>query len=131
MSSSAVTYRIESPNRTACRHSAGSSGLASSQRISCPKYCSAMTVLSRPAAAAISGVPPPATSQSVDVVVARHGFSRPVPPPASSTSPYLASCRRWKEQVPDDWPSNSAARVAVSGPSVRSSPTSAIRTGWA
>ena len=88
-------------------------------------------MLSKPAAAAVSGVPSPGASQSVVIVVARHGFSRPVPPPASSTSPYLASCRRWKEQVPDDSPSSSAARVAVSGPSVRSSPTSDIRTGCA
>jgi hypothetical protein len=88
-------------------------------------------VLSRPAAAAVSGVSSPVAPQAVVIVIARHGFSRPVPPPASSTTPYLASWRRWKEQVPDDSPSSSAARVAVSGPSVRSSPTSAIRTGCA
>jgi hypothetical protein len=29
----------------------------------------------------------------------RHGFARPLPPPASSTTPYFASWRKWNEQV--------------------------------
>src|SRR5215472_13302498 len=45
--------------------------------------------------------------------------------------PYLASCRRWNEQLAEDSPSNSAARVAVSGPSVRSRPISDILIGCA
>ena len=83
-----------------------------------------------PVAAAISGESGTAL-QPVDVLVARHGFSRPVPPPASSTRPYLASWRKWNEVVPEDSPSSPAARVAVSGPWVRSRPISFIRTGWA
>ena len=94
------------------------------------KYDSTRTSDSRPAAAAASGAFC-TSSQRVDVVVARHGFSRPVPSPVSSTRPYLASCRRWNEHVPDDSPSSRAACVAVSGPRVRSARISFIRTGCA
>ena len=121
----AVTHRNLSPRSAASCHSRGSSGLRSSQRTSCSKYCSAMTLFSRPGLGLRA-----VESHSVDVVVARHGFSRPVPP-ASSTSPYLASCRRWNEHVPDDSPISFPAFVAVSGPCARSSPTSFIRTGCA
>src|SRR5689334_23584355 len=38
------------------------------------------------------------------VWVSRHGRVRPGPPPASSTKPYLASWRRWNEQVVGDSP---------------------------
>src|SRR5215471_9493869 len=45
--------------------------------------------------------------------------------------PYLASWRRWNEQLAELSPSNSAARVAVSGPSVRSRPIRDILIGCA
>jgi hypothetical protein len=61
----------------------------------------------------------------VNAAVARQGFSRPRPPPASSQRPYFASWRRWNEHVPELSPSWAAACVAVSGPWVRSSPMSA------
>jgi len=69
--------------------------------------------------------------ESVDTAVALHGRSLPRPPPASSTSPYLASWRRWKEQLAALSPIRSPAWVAVSGPVRRSSPISASRIGWA
>ena len=94
------------------------------------KYRSAITELSRLDAAAASG--PSATSgQEVNSVVARHGRSRPLPPPASSTRPYLASCRRWKEQLAELSPISSPAWVAVSGPSRRSTPISDSLIGCA
>ncbi len=65
------------------------------------------------------------------MAVARQGRSRPLPPPASSTIPYLASWRRWKDMLAELSPRSSAARVAVSGPSTRSSPTRDSRIGWA
>ncbi len=64
-------------------------------------------------------------------MVARQGRSRPLPPPASSTRPYFASCRRWKEQLAELSPISSPAWVAVSGPSRRSTPISDSRIGWA
>ena len=47
----------------------------------------------------------------------------------SSTNPYLASCRKWNEQVFGGSPINSPAWVAVSGPSSDSASSSASRTG--
>ena len=129
-SSSGVRYRYVSPNWATRCHSSGSAWRVSSQRITSSKYRSAITELSRSAATASSGSS--ATSgRLVNMAVARHGRSRPLPPPASSTSPYLASWRRWKDMLAELSPSSSAARVAVSGPSTRSSPTSESRVGWA
>ena len=62
--------------------------------------------------------------------MSRHGRVRPGPAPASSTKPYLASCRKWKEHVFGGSPMSSPAWVAVSGPSSRSASSSARRTGW-
>ena len=67
--------------------------------------------------------------QLVKEAVARHGRSRPRPPPASSTSPYFASCPRWKVQRCGVSSSARAACVAVSGPCRRKSPTSSSRVG--
>src|SRR5450759_1520726 len=58
------------------------------------------------------------------MAVARQGRCLPWPPPASSARPYLASCRRWNEQLAELSPSIWPACVAVSGPSVRSIPSS-------
>ena len=63
------------------------------------------------------------------IVVIRHGRARPLPPPASSTNPYLASWRRWNEQVVGDSPIRSPSSVAVSAPPMVSSSISASRTG--
>ena len=66
-----------------------------------------------------------------DSVEARHGRSRPRPPPASSTKPYFASVRRWNAQLAGDSPSASLAWVAVRVGFTPKSSISAIRTGWA
>ena len=63
-------------------------------------------------------------------VVSRHGRDRPGAGPASSTNPYLASCRKWNEQVLGGSPISSPAWVAVSCPSRFSASSSARRTGW-
>src|SRR6266581_545997 len=84
----------------------------------------------RPDAASSAGLPV-TDGTSVNMAVARHGRSRPRPPPASSTRPYLASCRRWNEQLAELSPTSSPARVAVSGPSERSSPSKDSRKGCA
>ena len=119
-----------SPNWATRCHSSGSACRTSSQRITSSKYRSAITELSSSAATARSGFS--ATSgRLVNMAVARQGRSRPFPPPASSTRPYLASWRRWKDVLAELSPSSSAARVAVSGPSTRSSPTRDSRIGWA
>src|SRR5258707_12418081 len=65
------------------------------------------------------------------MVVACHGRSLPWPPGASSALPYFASWRRWNELLDELSPRSSAARVAVSGPSVRSNPISDILIGSA
>ena len=119
-----------SPIAAASRHSSGSSGLTAIQVRISSRYRSATTVLNSWAAAVASGVSGIA-GHEVDIAVARHGFSRPWPPPASSTMPYLASWRRWNEQLPELSPSSCPARVAVSGPSRRSRPISRMRSGWA
>src|SRR5438477_8761982 len=74
---------------------------------------------------------PPAPDQLVNIAVACQGRSRPRPPAASSTSPYLASCRRWNDALAGTSPISAPACVAVSGPSRRSSPTRRSRVGWA
>src|ERR1700683_5442271 len=63
----------------------------------------------------------------------RHGRSRPRPPPASSTNPYLARVRRWKAQLAGDSPSSSLASVAVSVlvSALPLASSRAIRSGWA
>src|SRR6266511_369466 len=81
-------------------------------------------------AAASSGVAA-TLGQVVDIAVALHGRSRPRPPPASSTRPYLESCRRWNQQLWALSPRRCPAWVAVSGPSVRSRPISRRRSGCA
>src|SRR5258708_25167827 len=65
------------------------------------------------------------------MVGACHGRSVRWPPGASSAIPYCASWRRWNEQLAELSPRSSAARVAVSGPSVRSNPISDILIGCA
>src|SRR3954467_4162517 len=74
---------------------------------------------------------PPAPDQLGNIAVACQGRSRPRPPAASSTSPYLASCRRWNDALAGTSPISAPARVAVSGPSRRSRPTRRRRVGWA
>ena len=64
----------------------------------------------------------------IDVIF--HGRARPLPPPASSTKPYLASWRRWNEQVVGDSPICSPSCVAVIAPPRLSASRRAIRTGW-
>src|SRR6266540_1694176 len=79
-------------------------------------------------AAASSGVAA-TLGQVVDIAVALHGRSRPRPPPASSTRPYLESCRRWNQQLWALSPTRCPAWVAVSGPSVRSRRASVSSSG--
>jgi len=50
------------------------------------------------------------------VVVIRHGLARPLAPPASSTTPYFASWRKWNEHVDGGSSMSSLAAAAVSGP---------------
>ena len=65
----------------------------------------------------------------IPVAVSRHGRDRPLPPPASSTKPYLASCRRWNEQVVGDSLIRSPTSVAVIAPPRSRASMSAMRTG--
>src|SRR5690242_9532919 len=129
-SSSAVSHSWVSPKCAAARHSAGSSIRLAIQRRTSSKYCSATTALSSSEAAAAAGLSV-LSSHWVNIAVARQGRSRPCPPGASSTSPYLASDRRWNEVLPELSPSSTPAWVAVSGPCIRSMPSSAIRSGCA
>src|SRR5215469_12393886 len=63
--------------------------------------------------------------------VRRHGRSRPLPPPASTTYPYLARVRRWKAQFAGLSPSSSLAWVAVSVPACINASSNASRSGCA
>ena len=51
------------------------------------------------------------------VPAACHGRLRPVPPPASTTSPNRASARRWYEAADGLIPTAAPISVAVAGPS--------------
>ena len=111
------------------RHSAASPwpGLQPAHQ-RCSKYCSAITVLgSRPGTprrhlrrAAPGAGPTRWTSWSPATASAARS-----PPSASSTQPVLgpAAAGGDERRSPDDSPSNSAARVAVSGPSCAAAPS--------
>jgi hypothetical protein len=62
------------------------------------KYRSATFAENNPEAAASSRLSVN-SGTTVIIAAAPHGRCLPVPPPASSTGRYLASCRRWNEQL--------------------------------
>ena len=81
-------------------------------------------------AASTVSVSCPQVRQLCERCTSRHGFSRPCPPSAGSTNPYLASIPRWYEQLATLSPVYSAHRVAVAECSRPSSSIRDQRVGW-
>src|SRR6476646_9251933 len=102
---------LEAPNAES-RHSAGSSSWRASHSAR-RRVTRSQTIWESVWAAWSAAGEPDDSDHWCDRSTARQGRLRPDAPGASSTKPYLASWRRWNEQLAGESPSTAPASVAV------------------